>query len=263
MISNEIPSRTIIHDMERDISLSRSKGEGAKEALKHVRGWFDLEHFKAAYDSAVPPRRVIFLALRGICPKQQPATGNAEQPETPAHSVEDADISTPAKPAAKEHRKTLPPQGVADWNPHTFTTDFRDCILEDIGITLDDGGAFLDEIEHAVSLAVIRKGFKTKRAEVKQSLCEVKEAAAKLVKALEGVPVAGQSLVRNGGLPFSTFQQQAREQLAVATRAAVQAQESLSGRGDDRDQNPAMLAADIAAALRRIGIETPNSPGWR
>ncbi len=257
-----LPSRKEIMELARYVQSCRRQRDTAASALKWMDERFSLGDFKPAYDSGTAPLRVILRALRSANPKV---------PRQPLGILPDAQPQEQAIPPvelARPERKTLPRVGVAEWNPTAegLPEWAREAILAALMLPDDQANALLEEVDDAFMRAKHRTEWRSPRAEVKKALQAVQAAAQKLVDALETVPQAGQSFIRAGGIPFSQFHLQARAQLDTATRAAERAEKDLAGRGADKDNNPAILAAGIAAALRLVGIEpttekpTPTNP---
>lgn len=130
-------------------------------------------------------------------------------------------------------------------------------LLEIIGRTDDDPEAetFLESIEHAIRSAQWRETLQPRRAEVKAALAKAAEQSKVLLDALDQIPAAGRSYFRLAGMPWGTARGNASTLWMAAERATLQADDDLSGRGDDHDNNPAILAADIAHALQQVGIK--------
>ena len=120
------------------------------------------------------------------------------------------------------------------------------------------GAEFLKAIERAVisSDLTTQRQESLSRADLKNCLNKPAKAAKDLVDALENIPSAGTYYYQGA---FYETVQQARALLASVTNAADQANSELSGRGADRDVAPEWLAANIAQALKTIGIEPSAS----
>ena len=144
-------------------------------------------------------------------------------------------------------------EGVLDWH---LPPGKRSALLEVVGRSAEDTEAvvFLEAIEDAIRFALWRGKLQPKRAEIKEALKLAAVQARAVVEALDQLPEAGKQFFRRGGTSWRLARQQAGEVWAAAERAALEAKDELSGRGDDHDDNPAILAADIAAALRQLGV---------
>ncbi len=114
---------------------------------------------------------------------------------------------------------------------------------------------FLESMEHAIRSALWREDLKSHRAEVKLALLKTAEQGKALLDALDQMPEAGRAYFRHAGMLLATAREKASEVWMVTERAALQANNDLSGRGDDHDSNPAILAADIAQAMQQVGIK--------
>jgi hypothetical protein len=168
-------------------------------------GLLEWKPFQAAYNSTASARHVLFQTLRAEYPKQP-------IPTLPPEEEQSAPTQTP------ERRKTPPLVGVATWTPdNQHLPEWANAeILSAVNLTDNQGAVFLDEIEDAFTRALLRPEFQTKRAETKRALLDVEATAAKLVEALDNVSMAGQRYIRSGGILFSQFLQQARDQAVTA-----------------------------------------------
>jgi hypothetical protein len=166
------------------------------------------------------------------------------------------------KPSSPK-RKSLPTVGTADYNPDGWKLPqwAEDKILLAVGKTRVQCQIFLEDIETAILRASCREEIRNKasRAISKDSLKKSQKAVEKLYETLEQIPDAVKGYFRTEGTGFTFAMDQASELRTVITRACRRADEDLSGRGDDPNINPDILSADIAAALKKIGLKTVAS----
>lgn len=114
---------------------------------------------------------------------------------------------------------------------------------------------FIENIEHAIRSAIWREALQPRRADVMAALQKAAEQGKALLDAIDQIPEAGRACFRLEGESLHMAREKAYELWRVAERAALRAKDDLSGRGDDHDNNPAILAADIAEALRQAGLK--------
>ncbi|AJE04669.1 hypothetical protein [Geobacter pickeringii] len=133
----------------------------------------------------------------------------------------------------------------------------RSELLEVIDREADDPEAvtFLESIEHAIRSALWRQDLQPRRAEVKTALLRAAEQSKALLDALGQIPDAGRQYFFAEGMPWTKARENAAKVWRVADSARLRAEDDLSGAGDDHDNNPAILAADIAKALKQAGIK--------
>lgn len=131
-------------------------------------------------------------------------------------------------------------------------------ILSIVGMDGADprAAAFIAELEDAVQRATIRASWKPKATDIIKPLQQAMEAAEQMLTALDSIPHAGQPYFLLGGLMWGDARRQASDMRDAAIRACDLASKQLAGRGNRvADSNPDILAAEVAEALRQIGVK--------
>lgn len=254
-------SITEIKSLARDVQLSRSMRETASQAHKHVRWICSFEHFKPHYeDLSITPLKVVLKSLRSAYPKLAKTAETAVQD---THQIEvlgnhQVDEMEPYQEPAKVFKRQPHFGGVGrTWEPGGVALP-ADKILSIVGINVGDprAVAFLTDLADAVERALIRATWKLKATDITNPLHQAMEAAENMLAALDSIPLAGQPYFRSGGLMWGEARRQASDMRDAAVRAYELADEQIGGKGKRvADSNPIRLAAELAAAFRRIDIE--------
>lgn len=151
--------------------------------------------------------------------------------------------------------KALPLAGTYDWPDFKLSIQDKKKLLDAVKLSAKQGAGFVSEIEDALKMAIVKRTLGVKRDDAKKALRRVADTAEEVLKVLREIPFAAQSYYNREGVPFREVERQMVDLVATATRATNRADQELGGKGNTKKRNHTFLAADIAIALKRIGIE--------
>ncbi|WP_224983012.1 hypothetical protein [Geomonas agri] len=154
------------------------------------------------------------------------------------------------------------PYGTEELEKNPLSAEVEDEILATVGLQREEASELLAALNMAVGRAKATKEMEDKlsREGLKKSFARAAKSAEEFAKRLEEIPIAaGAVYFLRQGISKAESEKQARILAGIVRIASDMANEELSGRGADRSDIPATLAADIAQALQNIHVPTHAS----
>jgi hypothetical protein len=151
--------------------------------------------------------------------------------------------------------RTVPQVGVYQLENFKLPPSEKEELLCIIDKPAYDSEEFISEIESAIDRSIGRRSLKVSRVNAIKALLKAAHTVEEALAAVRDIPFAVQKYYQLQGVRHYEAERQLAEILTTAERAANLAEKEFAGRGNTAKCDHAFLAADIAIALRKIGIE--------